>query len=50
MKYNVPNPKTKSVINNGAIKRKSNSFNKLRKINDSGTNKTLPKTVAAASE
>ncbi len=50
MRYNVPNPKTKSVINTGTIKRKSNSFNKIRKINDSGTNKTLLKTVATASE
>ena len=49
MKYNVPNPKTKSVINTGAIKRKSNSFNKIRKINASA-NKTLLKTVATANE
>ena len=50
MRYNVPNPKTKSVINTGAIKRKSNSFNKIRKVNASGTNKTLLKTVATANE
>ena len=50
MRYNVPNPKTKSVINTGAIKRKSNSFNKIRKVNARGTNKTLLRTVATASE